>query len=247
MVYQAFCQLFDRLQRPVPSVKIEVELGVALSRGLGSSATAIVGGLVGANELAGRPLDQTALGDLATEIEGHPDNVIPALLGGFRLAVADEQAAARTWVVCELAWHEAIVPVVAIPNFELSTAESRSVLPTEYSRADGAFNAAHVSLLIQGLAQGRGDWLRVGMDDRLHQPYRKALIRGYEAVETAAKAAGAYSVAISGAGPTILALCSVAVADAVVAAMTQAWQALGIEPDVRAVQIDRHGTQVHES
>lgn len=240
MIYQAFCRLYAAIDRPVPPVTIEIDLGVALSRGLGSSATAIVGGIVGANELAGRPLDTTALGNLATAIEGHPDNVIPALMGGFRLAVPDGEH----WIVSELAWNGAIVPVVAIPDFELSTADSRRVLPDTYSRSDAAFNAAHVSLLIQGLATANGDWVRVGIDDRLHQPYRVALIAGYRAVEAAAIAAGAYGVAISGAGPTILALCSPTTAEAVVEAMATTWRTHGITPDVRQVELDYTGVQV---
>jgi homoserine kinase len=240
MIYQAFCRLYAEINRPVPAVTIEIDLGVALSRGLGSSATAIVGGIVGANELAGRPLDTPALGNLATAIEGHPDNVIPALMGGFRLAVADGDR----WMVCALPWHEAIVPVVAIPDFELSTADSRRVLPETYSRSDAAFNAAHVSLLVQGLAAGNGDWIRVGIDDRLHQSYRVALIAGYRAVEAAAIAAGAYGVAISGAGPTMLALCAPETVEAVTLAMDRTWRAEGITPDVRSVQLDYRGVQV---
>ena len=242
-IYQSFCRLYAAIDRPVPPVKIEIDLGVAVSRGLGSSATAIVGGLVGANELAGRPLDTAALGDLATEIEGHPDNVIPALMGGFRLAVADGER----WIVCPLAWSEDIVPVVAIPNFELSTADSRMVLPDTYGIGDASFNAAHSSLLIQGLAAGNGEWVRVGIDDRLHQPYRIALIGGYRDVEAAAIAAGAYGVAISGAGPTMLALCPPDKADAVVVAMDEAWRSSGVEPDVRRVQLDNVGVRVESS
>ncbi len=240
MIYRAFCRLYAEINRPVPAVTIEIDLGVALSRGLGSSATAIVGGIVGANELAGRPLDTTALGNLATAIEGHPDNVIPALMGGFRLAVPDGDR----WIVCDLPWDKTIVPVVAIPDFELSTADSRRVLPETYSGSDAAFNAAHVSLLIQGLAAGNGDWIRVGIDDRLHQSYRVALIAGYRAVEAAAIGAGAYGVAISGAGPTMLALCSPETVEAVAAAMDQTWQAQGITPDVRRVELDYRGVQV---
>jgi len=239
-IYQSFCRLYAAIDRPVPPVTIEIDLGVAVSRGLGSSATAIVGGLVGANELAGRPLDTAALGDLAIEIEGHPDNVIPALMGGFRLAVADGDR----WIVCALPWHEAIVPVVAIPSFELSTADSRRVLPETYSRSDASFNAAHSSLLIQGLAAGNGEWVRVGIDDRLHQPYRIALIAGYRSVEAAAIAAGAHGVAISGAGPTMLALCSPDNADAVAAAMDDTWRSLEVVPDVRRVQLDNDGVRV---
>jgi homoserine kinase len=101
-----------------------------------------------------------------------------------------------------------------------------------------------VSLLVQGLAAGNGDWIRVGIDDRLHQSYRVALIAGYRAVEAAAIAAGAYGVAISGAGPTMLALCAPETVEAVTLAMDRTWRAEGITPDVRSVQLDYRGVQV---
>ncbi|NET43721.1 homoserine kinase, partial [Okeania sp. SIO2B3] len=132
--------------------------------GLGSSATAIVGGLLGANQLAGHPLSQTEVMNLAIAIEGHPDNVVPALLGGCCLTASTPTG----WEVCDIPWHSDIVPVVAIPDFELSTAEARRVLPTEYSRADAIFNAAHLGILLRGLETGNRDWLKAGMQDKIH-------------------------------------------------------------------------------
>ncbi|NET39739.1 MAG: homoserine kinase, partial [Cyanothece sp. SIO1E1] len=151
LVYQAFAKFYQHIGQTPPPVKIDIQLGIPLARGLGSSATAIVGGLVGANALAGSPLDQTAVMTLAIALEGHPDNVVPALLGGCRLAVA---ATPTDWVISDIPWHQDIIPVVAIPNFELSTAAARAVLPTDYSRADAIFNTAHLGLLIRGLATG---------------------------------------------------------------------------------------------
>ena len=244
LAYQAFAKFYDRLGQMPPPVAIEIELGVPLARGLGSSATAIVGGLMGANQLAGEPLSDRELMELAIAIEGHPDNVVPALLGGCRLAASAGDAQGSDWQICEIPWHSDIVPVVAIPDFELSTAEARKVLPTEYSRADAIFNPAHLGLLLRGLETGNGDWLRVGTLDRIHQPYRQTLISGYEAVRNAALATGAYGMTISGAGPTLLALASPSLAPEVVAAMQAAWQAVGIHPEVRSLQVDLHGAKV---
>ncbi len=241
MVYGAFCQFFERVGLPVPSVRIEIDLGVPLARGLGSSATAIVGGLVGANALAGSPWSLEQVADLATEIEGHPDNVVPALLGGCRLAASGVE---RAWEVCRLPWHGEIVPVVAIPDFELSTAEARSVLPQTYSRADAVFNTAHLGLLIRALDSGNPHWLRAALQDRIHQPYRTQLIRGFGAVEAAAIAAGAHGLVISGAGPTLLALADPIGAPAVALAMEQAWAGEGVQAMVKVLQIDDAGTQV---
>ncbi|EAW43269.1 Homoserine kinase, partial [Nodularia spumigena CCY9414] len=215
LLYQAFVKLYQYIGQTPPSVKMEIQLGVPLARGLGSSATAIVGGLVGANQLAGAPLTQLQVMELAIAMEGHPDNVVPALLGGCRLAATS----ADNWAICDIPWNEDIVPVLAIPDFELSTSEARQVLPTQVSRADAIFNTAHLGLLLRGLQTGKGEWLSTALQDRLHQPYRQALIPGYDAVNAAAMKAGAYGMVISGAGPTLLALVDQLHSQAVEAAM----------------------------
>jgi homoserine kinase len=163
LLYQAFAKLYQYIEQTPPSVKMEIQLGVPLARGLGSSATAIVGGLVGANQLAGAPLSQLQVMELAIAMEGHPDNVVPALLGGCRLAATSDTG----WEICEIPWYENIVPVVAIPDFELSTSTARRVLPTEVSRADAIFNTAHLGLLLRGLETGKREWLRTALQDKL--------------------------------------------------------------------------------
>jgi homoserine kinase len=243
LLYKAFLNFYQHLGRTPPPVQIEIELGVPFARGLGSSATAIVGGLVGANQLAGELLDNVELMNLAIAMEGHPDNVVPALLGGCRLSASAEEAM-EEWEVCDIPWHNDIVPVVAIPDFELSTQEARRVLPSHYSRADAIFNIAHLGLLLRGLETGQSDWLRASLDDRIHQPYRQTLIPGYESVRTAALALGAYGMVISGAGPTLLALANSASAQAVVAAMADAWKVKGITGQVRSLALDTQGARV---
>lgn len=275
LAYQAFVKLYEYLRQSPPPVAIHIDMQVPLARGLGSSATAIVGGLVGANCLAGKPLSQVDVMQLAIELEGHPDNVVPALLGGCRLAASNtppqpplskgglreqlplSEAGLRespplskggqgggSWQICDIPWHPDLVPVVAIPDFELSTAEARRVLPTDYSRADAIFNAAHLGLLVRALATGDRNWLRCALQDKIHQPYRRSLIRGYEAVQEAALNAGACGMVISGAGPTLLALTDVTNADAVVREMAAAWGEFGVKADVRAIGLDTEGAQV---
>jgi homoserine kinase len=237
LLYQAFVKLYEHLGETAPGVKIEIDLGVPLARGLGSSATAIVGGLVAGNVLAGSPLSQSQVMDLAIALEGHPDNVVPALIGGCRLAATGDNG----WQICDVPWHEDIIPVIAIPDFELSTSEARKVLPKEYSRADAIFNIAHLGLLLRGLATGNKDWLQAALQDKIHQPYRKTLIPGYDAVNTAALSAGAYGIVISGAGPTLLALADIKQAEAVKTAMQTAWQNSGITSIVRSLPLDTQG------
>ncbi len=237
LLYQAFLKLYQYIEQTPPSVKMEIQLGVPLARGLGSSATAIVGGLIGANELAGTPVSELQVMELAIAMEGHPDNVVPALLGGCRLAATSDAG----WEICDVPWHQDIIPVVAIPDFELSTKEARRVLPTQVSRADAIFNTAHLGLLLRGLQTGKGEWLRAALQDRLHQPYRQALISGYDAVNAAAVAAGAYGMVISGAGPTLLALADPTQSKAVEMAMLTAWQEAGITAVVRSLGVDTQG------
>ncbi|GAB4148163.1 MAG: homoserine kinase [Cyanobacteria bacterium J069] len=241
LAYQAFVKLFHHLEQSPPLIKLEIRLGVPLSRGLGSSATAIVGGLVGANLLAGSPLSAAELVAIAVDLEGHPDNVVPAMLGGCRLAATDLQG---EWAIAPVVWHSDIVPVVAIPDFELSTAEARRVLPKDYSRADAVFNMGHLGLLLRGLEAANPDWLRAALQDRIHQPYRRSLIPGCERVESAAISAGAYGLVISGAGPTLLALAHADVALPVANAMRSAWEEQGVSVQAQALHLDPTGVSV---
>jgi homoserine kinase len=243
LAYQAFCKLYRQIDRTPPVIQLEIKLGVPLARGLGSSATAIVGGLLGANALAGNPLSPAEIMQLAIEMEGHPDNVVPALIGGCRLAAT----AANGWAIADIPWHSSIVPVVAIPDFELSTEAARSVLPNEYSRADAIFNTAHLGLMVRGLETGNAEWLTAGLVDRIHQPYRQKLIPGYTDVEQAVIAAGGYGMVISGAGPTLLALTTGARAEAVATAMTDAWANHHVRVQARSLELDLQGAVVSPS
>ncbi|MGF1990851.1 MAG: homoserine kinase [Nostoc sp. ZfuVER08] len=239
LLYQAFLRFYQNIEQTPPGVKIEIQLGVPLARGLGSSATAIVGGLVAANQLEGAPMSQSQVMELAIAMEGHPDNVVPALLGGCRLAASGGAG----WEICDVPWHQDIIPVVAIPDFELSTSEARRVLPTQVTRADAIFNTAHLGLLLRGLEIGKPEWIKTALQDKLHQPYRKALIPGYDAVNLAAVTAGAYGMVISGAGPTLLALTDELHSEAVAAAMSTAWEQEGIIANVRSLSLDIQGAK----
>ncbi len=240
LIYQSFIKLYQNIGQTPPNLEIKVELGVPLSRGLGSSATAIVGGLLGANKLAGNPLSQKEIMAMAIAIEGHPDNVVPALLGNCQLSVAE----GNTWQVSSIPWHHEIVPIVAIPNFELSTQEARAVLPKSYNRSDAIFNISRMGLLIRALATNDREWLKTALADKIHQPYRQKLIVGYEQLHDAALDAGAYGMVISGAGPTLLALTSPDNSDRIVRVMRETWAKLGIDAVVRSLFLDTQGATV---
>jgi homoserine kinase len=241
LAYQAFTDYFQRRGLAVPAVALEIDLNVPLARGLGSSSTAIVGGLLGANALADHPVDQATLAAMAIALEGHPDNVVPALVGGCQLAATGENDQA---ILCPVPWHPDVTPVVVIPDFELSTAAARRVLPATYSRADAIFNTAHLGLLLRGLETGNADWLRGALHDRIHQPYRQALIPGYGEVSHGARSAGAYGLVISGAGPTLLALAPAAQAAPVAEVMASAWQTLGQTVTAKVLSLETEGAKV---
>ena len=240
LLYKSFLKFYQHIDRTPPGIAIHTVLGVPLARGLGSSATAIVGGLIGANAIADNPLSMAEITELAIAIEGHPDNVVPALLGNCQLSVGEP----KNWQITPIPWHSETVPVVAIPNFELSTEEARSVLPTTYKRSDAIFNISRMGLLLRGLETNNRDWLKMALADKLHQPYRQKLIKGYSAVKKAAISHGAYGMVISGAGPTLLALCDRDRAEGVVTAMADAWQNEGISPTVKALALDTKGARV---
>ncbi len=243
LVYQSFVKLCETAGVEVPPVQIEIQLEVPLARGLGSSATAIAAGLMGANYLLHNPVDYNTLKALAIALEGHPDNIVPAMLGGCQIS-ADRDG---RWYDDGIPWNATVAPVVAIPNFELSTAEARQVRPNSYSRADATFNGAHAAFLVRGIQTGSRESLRTAMQDKLHQPYRFGLILGADGVRQAALNAGAYEVVISGAGPTLLALTHTMDAEAVAGAMGQAWSEQGVGAIAKVLQLDLNGTRLHSA
>lgn len=244
LVYRAFVTLYQHLQQEPPPVKIDINLQIPQARGLGSSATAIVAGLIGANELANHPLAKSELLQLAIELEGHPDNVVPAMMGGCYLAAKDQNA--KKWEICQINWSQDIVPIVAVPDFELKTDLARSVLPKTCSYDDAIFNTAHLGLLIKGLEQAQPHLLRAALQDKLHQPHRQKLISGFAEVYESAIKAGAYGLVISGAGPTLLALSNFKLADQVANTLQNRWQELGVRVEIATLNIDRQGAVVEK-
>ena len=180
---------------------IRMENHIPLSRGLGSSAAAIVAGIKAANAILGNPLNRSELLKLATDIEGHPDNVAPALFGGITISTVNKGQVQTFSFLPKMR----LKLIVAVPDFPLSTRMARQVLPKEVPMKDAIFNIGRASMLIAALIKGKDRFLKNAFDDALHQPYRAELIPGMEDVFKAAKEAGALGVAISGAGPCLIA------------------------------------------
>lgn len=243
LVYRAFARAFEVVNKPIPGVEISLETNIPLSRGLGSSATAIIGGLLGANALGQLNLSIDTLLQIAIALEGHPDNVVPALKGNCQLCVQAQQG---RWIFCPISWHESIQVVAVVPNFKLSTQHARSILPKTVSLTDAVFTAGHVGLLLQSLTTGNVEWLEAALQDRIHQPARLELITGFKAVQAAAQASGAYGTVISGAGPTLLSFCGQSNRLQVGEAMVAAWKQLDIEAEALYLNLDPVGGEVEE-
>lgn len=202
LIYKAMERTFERLDYRPKGVRIKVEANIPISRGLGSSAACIIGGVVGANEIAGRPLNKKELLDIATEIEGHPDNVTPALYGGMTVSIIDR----KDVYYSKINLGKDIKFNAIIPEFKLSTKEARDVLPREVSYGDAVYNIGRVSLMMATLINGEYDLLKVACKDKLHQGYRGSLIEQYNEIIEVCERAEGLATFLSGAGPTIMAM-----------------------------------------
>ena len=239
LVYRAAQRVWKAAGLEPVALEARVRLAVPPARGLGSSATAIVAGLMGANALVGEPLSKEKLLELAIDIEGHPDNVVPSLLGGLCMTA---KAASQRWRVVRCEWTPSVKAVVAIPSIRLSTSEARRAMPKAIPVGDAVVNLGALTLLLQGLRTGNGDLISDGMHDRLHEPYRWRLIKGGDQVKQAAIDAGAWGCAISGAGPSILALCEEDKGPAVSRAMVKAWEAAGVASRAPVLNLQTSGS-----
>lgn len=205
VVRGAIDAVFDEVGTSRPAaLAITCHNDIPLARGLGASAAAIVGGMVAANALLGAPLSRQRQLELAARLEGHPDNVTPALLGGFRIVVQDDGELVQTAVPLPPRLRLALF----VPDFAMPTAESRRRLPDPVSRADAIYNISRTALLVAALATNALSLLRVATQDRLHQPARTALFPAMPRLFEAALAAGAWGACLSGGGSSVLAFTS---------------------------------------
>ncbi len=204
LVYRSAAALYERTGAPVPPLRVRCVNRIPLRRGLGSSAAAIVGGFGAANALEGSPLTPEQVFQACAEIEGHPDNVAPALFGGFQVVAREGDAFVRGAIKAK----RGLKAMVFIPTHEVVTKEARAVLPKKVGLEDAVYNVSRASLLALALGEGRWDLLETATGDRLHQPYRAPLVPGAENLFHAALDAGAHGVFLSGSGPSVLALVS---------------------------------------
>lgn len=237
LLTKSFAHVYEVCGKQFTGIIIQSSNHIPLSSGLGSSAAAIIAGLFGANELLNKPLDTSELLKLAAKIEGHPDNVAPALLGGLVVSVtADDEIITRRYEMPELSI------VIVKPVVDWPTHVARSVLPKSVVRADAIFNIGRTALVIDALRTGDLDLLAKVMDDRLHQPYRLGHIRGGMDAYQAARKLGA--AALSGAGPSVIAFVSPDKTEKARAAMLEAFKSAGVEAQSIITKPSNVDTQV---
>jgi len=237
---EAFMQLYRLVGKRTPDVRVEMELRVPQGKGLGSSATAVVGGLVAANTLLGGAIGEADLLREAIKLEhgGHADNVAPALMGGLVVNVVDggQVVSARVPFPSELK------AVVFTPDFEMDTVQGRALMPKAYPKADVVFNTSRVALLVTAISTRRYELLRVAMQDRLHQPYRAQMLPALPELIEAAIEAGAHGACLSGGGSSVLALATERL-DEIGSAMARKGEAIRLSSEVRILNIDEKGAQ----
>ncbi|MCJ7690947.1 MAG: homoserine kinase [Clostridiaceae bacterium] len=200
LVYTSMKKCFEKIGYKSHGIRIKMQCDIPVSRGLGSSAACILGGVMAASEIAAGALSKNEILEIASEIEGHPDNLAPALYGGMAVSIKDE----KSIYVQQIKLNSKFKLCALIPSFTLSTEKARSVLPTVIPYEDALFNIGRTALLIAALSNGNMDMISIGCEDKLHQKHRGNLINNYEEITKKCMELNSKGVFLSGAGPTIM-------------------------------------------
>ena len=242
LVARTIHRFYDQLGRPAPFFGLRLINRIPMTGGLGSSSTALVGGLLCANHLAGEPWSREELLRFACELEGHPDNVAPAMLGGLVLSVLD----AGKLITVRLPQPPGLRAVIFLPRFSTSTREARRLLPARVSHQDAVFNVGRAALFVAAMTTGRPELLRVATQDRLHQPYRQVLFPAMGKLFDAAVEAGALGAWLSGSGSALCALTQEN-PQTVSRAFEDAARAHGVAGRTQVVELAREGARIVEA
>jgi homoserine kinase len=242
LIIRSAQRLADVVGKRLPPFHLDCVNHIPLSSGLGSSAAAKLTGLLGANALMGKPLSKEEIINLATELEGHPDNVAPAMLGGLVASIMEDGKVLAHRIHLEDNYDSSIHITVVLPEFHLSTQQARAALPEQVNLKDAVHNISRAVMVTEAFRSGDLDLLGKVMTDTLHQPYRLWLIPGGREAMDAAREAGASAAAISGAGPSIIAFSSNR-DPAIGEAMTRAFEQAGHSSRTFQLKMSHHGAE----
>ena len=242
IIYKAVELLYNSIGQTPSELKITIHSQIPIARGLGSSASVIVGGLLAANELLGRPADEAALLSIATEVEGHPDNVTPAIVGGLVLTSSEEDGSI---VYRKLDWPQEWNLTVCVPEYELATDISRSVLPKEVPISDAVFNAKRLAMFVHAIHTKDSQLMKLALKDKLHQPYRMKLVPGLEKIiENLKHEENVLGCVLSGAGPSVLIISEKNNLDRIKDIVKETWADLNIKADIYTLPVENNGAQI---
>ena len=245
IIYKAVEMLYNSIGQSPSELKINIKSQIPIAKGLGSSASIIVGGLYAANELLNRPADEAALLSIAAEVEGHPDNVTPAIVGGLVLTSLEEDGSI---VYRKLPWPEEWQLTVCVPDYELATDISRSVLPKEVPLKDAAFNARRTAMFVEALYSKDAELMKLALQDKLHQSYRTKLVPGLqEIIDNLKHEENVIGCVLSGAGPSILIISQKNNLDRIKSIVSDTWANFNVRTDIRTMKVEEKGAQVIES
>ena len=244
IVYKAVELLYNSIGQSPSELKITVKSGIPVSRGLGSSASVIVGALIAANELLGHPADDLALLSIASELEGHPDNITPAFVGGLVISSQEDDGSV---VYRKLDWPSEWAITVCVPDFELSTDIARSVLPAQVPLKDAVFNAQRLAMFVEAVHTKDSELMRLALKDRLHQPYRMKLIQGLDEIMDSFKHnEDVLGCVISGAGSSVLIISKKNNLDKIHSTVRDIWTSLNIKSEIRTLNVEPEGAKIVE-
>jgi len=243
LIIQSAQKLAECVGKRLSPFHVDCANHIPLSSGLGSSAAAKLTGLLAANSLLGKPLSADEILNLGTEMEGHPDNVAPALLGGLAVSTMENGKVFAQKIHMDANSDSPICITVVLPEFHLPTQESRGALPQQVALKDAIHNISRAVLVTEAFRNGDVDLLGKAMTDTLHQPHRLPLIPGAQAAMDAAKAAGASAAALSGAGPSVIAFSSKR--DSTIGeAMKRTFEERGLQARIFQLKMSNHGAEV---
>lgn len=244
IAYKAIELLYNSIGQEPSELKINIQSEIPITRGLGSSASVIVGALLAANKLHGFPADEMALISIATEVEGHPDNVTPAIIGGLVFSSMEDDGSI---IYRKLHWPKEWKLTVCVPDFELSTSISRSVIPKEIPLQDAVYNLKHSAMLMHAIETADEELLKHALQDKVHQPYRMKLIPGMsDIIEALKHEQGILGAVLSGAGPTLLVISKDYNTDKIKSTVKEIWNGFGISSEVRTLDIEEQGATILE-
>jgi len=242
IVYKAVEMLYNSIGQTPSELKINIQTSIPVTRGLGSSAAVIVGALIAANRLLGDPADESALLSIATEVEGHPDNVTPAIVGGLVMSSLENDGSI---VYRKLDWPEDWAITVCIPDVELATEISRSVIPAEVPISDAVFNLKRMGMFVKAVSDGDAELMRLALTDKLHQPYREKLVPGLKELNEAFKhEEDVLGCVLSGAGSSMLIISQQNAVEKVKTVTSEIMDNLNVRADIRTLKVEENGAVI---